>query len=36
MVIVSNLPAAVSTAVASTCGSTRTRCWVIELPKVSA
>ena len=34
--IESNLPAAASTVTASSDGSTRTRCWVIDDPKVSA
>jgi hypothetical protein len=32
----SKLPAAASTVTASSVGNTRTRCWVIDEPKVSA
>ncbi len=34
--MVSNVPAAASTVTASNVGSTRTRCWVIDEPNVSA
>ncbi|SKU64657.1 Uncharacterised protein [Mycobacteroides abscessus subsp. abscessus] len=34
--MVSNDPVAASTAMASSCDITRTRCWVIDEPKVSA
>jgi hypothetical protein len=34
--MVSNVPAALSTVTASRVGSTRTRCWVIDDPNVSA
>ena len=34
--MVSNVPAAASTVTASSVGCTRTRCWVIDEPNVSA